>query len=103
MAPIGRLGGWSRSSSSAGSTDYERLLSSAADHARRLLVFSYPPHNAVARLVAATENSAFRLLREEYRVFTHAPDAMLRVLAERGLRSTHAHHGLVWQVAGLER
>src|SRR5688572_16023398 len=27
--------------------DYERLLGVAAQHARRLLVFSYPPRNAV--------------------------------------------------------
>lgn len=29
--------------------DYERLLSAAADHAHRLLVFSYPPRNLVSR------------------------------------------------------
>jgi 2-polyprenyl-3-methyl-5-hydroxy-6-metoxy-1,4-benzoquinol methylase len=29
--------------------DYERLLGAAADHARRALVFSYPPRNAVSR------------------------------------------------------
>jgi magnesium-protoporphyrin O-methyltransferase len=29
--------------------DYERLLGAAADHARRALVFSYPPQNALSR------------------------------------------------------
>jgi hypothetical protein len=29
--------------------DYERLLGAAADHARRALVFSYPPRNALSR------------------------------------------------------
>jgi Methyltransferase domain len=29
--------------------DYERLLAAAADHARRALVFSYPPRNALTR------------------------------------------------------
>jgi hypothetical protein len=66
-------------------------------------VFSYPPGNAVARLLVAAQNCAFRLLRKEFRVFTHPPEAMLAVLAERGLRATYAHHGLAWQVAGLER
>jgi 2-polyprenyl-3-methyl-5-hydroxy-6-metoxy-1,4-benzoquinol methylase len=83
--------------------DYQRLLSSAADHARRLLVFSYPPHNAVGRLVVGAENAVFKILRKEYRAFTHPPDAMLAVLRERGLRTTYTHHGPVWQVAGLER
>jgi hypothetical protein len=83
--------------------DYERLLGAAAQRARRFLVFSYPPRNALSRLVVTVENLVFRLLRKEYRSFTHPPSAMLGVLAERGLRRTFEHHTLVWQVAGLER
>jgi 2-polyprenyl-3-methyl-5-hydroxy-6-metoxy-1,4-benzoquinol methylase len=83
--------------------DYERLLGAAAQHARRLLVFSYPPRNAISRLFIAVQNLIFRLLRREFRTFAHPPSAMLAVLAERGLRRTFAHHPLVWQVAGLER
>jgi len=83
--------------------DYERLLGAAAEHARRLLVFSYPPRNVVSRLLIAAQNLVFRLLRREFRTFAHPPSAMLAVLAERGLRPTFAHHPLVWQVAGLER
>jgi magnesium-protoporphyrin O-methyltransferase len=83
--------------------DYERLLTAAAGHARRLLVFSYPPRNAIARLAVGCQNLIFRLRRKEFRTFTHPPSAMLAVLEERGLGSTFAHHGLVWQVAGLER
>ena len=83
--------------------DYERLLGAAAQCARRLLVFSYPPRNPVSRLFIAAENLVFRLRRREFRSFAHPPSAMLAVLAERGLRHTFAHHPLVWQVAGLER
>jgi magnesium-protoporphyrin O-methyltransferase len=83
--------------------DYERLLGAAAEQTRRLLVFSYPPRNAVSRLFIAAQNLVFRLLRREFRTFAHPPSAMLAVLAERGLRRTFAHHPLVWQVAGLER
>jgi 16S rRNA G966 N2-methylase RsmD len=83
--------------------DYERLLGAAAEHTRRLLVFSYPPRNAVSCLLIAAQNLVFRLLRREFRTFAHPPSAMLAVLAERGLRRTFAHHPLVWQVAGLER
>jgi hypothetical protein len=83
--------------------DYERLLGAAAQCARRFLVFSYPPRNALSRLFVTVENFVFRLLRKEYRSFTHPPAAMLGVLAERGLRRTFEHHTLVWQVAGLER
>jgi 16S rRNA G966 N2-methylase RsmD len=83
--------------------DYERLLGAAAQRARRLLVFSYPPRNALSRLFITVENVAFKVLRKEYRSFAHPPSAMLGLLGERGLRRTFAHHSLVWQVAGLER
>ncbi len=83
--------------------DYERLLGAAAQRARHLLVFSYPPRNAVSRLFIAAQNLIFRLLRREFRTFVHPPSAMLGLLGQRGLRHTFAHHALVWQVAGLER
>jgi 16S rRNA G966 N2-methylase RsmD len=82
--------------------DYQRLLYAAADHARRLLVFSYPPYHA-GRLLFAVQNLVFRLRRKQFRVFAHPPARMLAVLGERGLHPTLAHRGLVWQVTGLER
>jgi hypothetical protein len=83
--------------------DYEHLLEAAAERTRRLLVFSYPPRNAVSRFLVSAMNFGYRLFRKEFRSFTHPPSAMLRVLGERGLRRTFAHHAPVWQVAGLER
>ena len=83
--------------------DYERLLGTAGDHARRLLVFSYPPRNALARAFMTVANLVQALLRRDFRSFTHPPGAMLAVLDRRGLRRTYEHHGLVWQIAGLER
>jgi magnesium-protoporphyrin O-methyltransferase len=83
--------------------DYERLLGAAAEHARRLLVFSYPRRNAVSRLSIAAENLFFRLRRIEFRAFAHPPTQMFAVLEEHGLRRVYAHRPLVWQVAGFER
>jgi 2-polyprenyl-3-methyl-5-hydroxy-6-metoxy-1,4-benzoquinol methylase len=83
--------------------DYERLLGAVAEHARRAVVFSYPPRNVVSRLFVTGANVVFRLRRRQYRSFAHPPAAMLSVLRERGLRDTFAGHSLVWQVAGLER
>jgi hypothetical protein len=83
--------------------DYDRLLTAAAEHARRLLVFSYPRRNAVSRVVVRVQNLVFGLLRKEFRTFTHPPAKMLAVLERRGFRASFAHRGLVWQVAGLER
>ena len=83
--------------------DYERLLTAAADHSRRLLVFSYPRRNPVTRLVVVGQNFVFTVMRKEFRTFAHPPSAMLAVLERRGMRPTLEQHGAVWQVAGLER
>jgi len=83
--------------------DYRRLLAAAGDHARLLLVFSYPPGHAGSRVLFAIQNLVFRLRRKQFRAFAHPPARMLAVLDERGLRRTFAHRGLVWRVAGLER
>jgi hypothetical protein len=83
--------------------DYQRLLGAAAEHARRALVFSYPPRNVASRSVVGLQNLFLRLTRAEFRTFAHSPQAMLGVLDRHGFRRTFEHHGLVWQVAGLER
>jgi magnesium-protoporphyrin O-methyltransferase len=83
--------------------DYEHLLSAAAEHARRALVFSYPPRNAASRLVVGAENLFFRLKSEEFRTFAHPPGAMADVLARRGFKRTYEQRALVWQIAGFER
>jgi 2-polyprenyl-3-methyl-5-hydroxy-6-metoxy-1,4-benzoquinol methylase len=83
--------------------DYERLLGAAADHARRLLVFSHPPRNLISRALLGTQNLGFRLSGREFRTFTHPPPAMLAVLERHGLRPVFAHSGIPWHVAGLER
>jgi 2-polyprenyl-3-methyl-5-hydroxy-6-metoxy-1,4-benzoquinol methylase len=83
--------------------DYERLLSAAADHARRVLVFSYPPRNLLSRLLLGAQNLMFRLRRKEFRTFAHPPARMLGVVEERGLRLAYTHRPVVWQIAGFER
>jgi hypothetical protein len=83
--------------------DYERLLGAAADHARRLLVFSHPPRNPISRAIIAAQNLGFRVMRREFRTFTHPPPAMLAVLERHGLQRTFTHRRIPWQVAGLER
>lgn len=42
-------------------------------------------------------------MRSELRTFAHPPRAMLGVLQRHQFHRTFEHHGLVWQVAGLER
>lgn len=83
--------------------DYERLLAAAGSHARRLLVFSHPPRNPVTRLALWWDNALRRLRGNDFRTFVHPPRAMVDVLTDQGLTPRHRHHGLVWDVVGLER
>jgi len=83
--------------------DYERLLGAAASHARRALVFSHPPRNLASRAIIAMQNVALRLGRKEFRTFAHPPAAMLDVCRARGLSTSGARQGIVWQVEGLTR
>ena len=83
--------------------DYERLLGAAAAHARRALVFSHPRRNLISRLIVGAENLGYRLSRREFRVFVHPPDAMVAVLAERGLSPVFAERGFVWEARGAIR
>jgi magnesium-protoporphyrin O-methyltransferase len=83
--------------------DYERLLAAAADHARRALVFSYPPRNLLSRGFYRGFNLVMRLTRSGFRGFAHPEGAMLGVLEGRGLRRTYQGRSRIWRVAGLER
>ena len=83
--------------------DYERLLTAAADHARRALVLSYPPCNPLSRAFYGVFNLVMRLTGSGFRGFAHPPAAMLAVLKDRGLRPTYQRRSRIWQVAGLER
>jgi 16S rRNA G966 N2-methylase RsmD len=83
--------------------DYERLLAAAATHAERLLVFSHPPANGVARVIVGAQNLVHRLRGSRFRVFTHPPEDMVEVLEAHGLLPVYRHRGLAWRVVGLTR
>jgi magnesium-protoporphyrin O-methyltransferase len=83
--------------------DYSRLLGAAADHARRLLVFSHPPRNPISRAAVATQNAVCRLTGRSFRAFTHPPAAMVDVVSRHGFLVNHRHRAAVWRVVGAER
>jgi 2-polyprenyl-3-methyl-5-hydroxy-6-metoxy-1,4-benzoquinol methylase len=83
--------------------DYERLLSAAAGHAKRLLVFSHPPRNLVTRAVLRCENLIHRLRRNDFRAFVHPPAAMITAAQTQGLSVSYRYRGLSWHIVGLER
>ncbi|MGH3508241.1 MAG: class I SAM-dependent methyltransferase [Nocardioidaceae bacterium] len=83
--------------------DFERLLGAAASKAGRLLVFSHPPGNLVARTSFAVENGMRRLKGDSFRAFVHAPVEMRNVVVGSGLRDTYRWRGFSWCVVGFER
>lgn len=83
--------------------DYQLLLSVAANHARRLLVYSHPADNVVAKAIIGSENLVRRLQRNPFRAFVHPPDAMVAAAEGDGLRTEYRHRAKDWQVVGLVR
>jgi magnesium-protoporphyrin O-methyltransferase len=83
--------------------DHERLLGAVADLCRGRLAFSHPPRNVASRGGVATLNALLALGRKEFRTFAHPPQAMVAVVAGRGLRPALVHGGRFWQVEGFSR
>ena len=83
--------------------DYERLLSAAARHAKRVLVFSYPPASHLNRTANWSENALRRIRGNGFRTYIHPPDSMIEVAAAHGMRATYREHSRDWDVVGLVR
>lgn len=83
--------------------DYERLLSAAASHAKRLLVFSYPPRNVLSKALIGCENLLRQIRGNDFRAFVHPPVEMIKAAQAQGLSVSYRHRGLSWNIVGLER
>jgi magnesium-protoporphyrin O-methyltransferase len=83
--------------------DYERLLGAAATHAKRLVVFSYPPRNVVSRAGFAAQNAFFRLIGRTFRAFTHPPESMIDVVEAHGFVAADRRSSTWWRTVGLVR
>jgi 2-polyprenyl-3-methyl-5-hydroxy-6-metoxy-1,4-benzoquinol methylase len=83
--------------------DYARLLSVAAGHARRTLVYSHPAANVVNRFEFGAENLYRRLTRNDFRAFIHPPDGMVRAAQSDGMAVAYRQQSRVWDVVGLAR
>jgi 2-polyprenyl-3-methyl-5-hydroxy-6-metoxy-1,4-benzoquinol methylase len=83
--------------------DYALLLSAAAAHTRRRLVFSHPADNLLTRAVFGGENLYRRLSRNSFRALIHPPDAMVAAAESDGLATAYRHRSRDWEVVGLVR
>jgi magnesium-protoporphyrin O-methyltransferase len=83
--------------------DAERLLAAVADHARRAVVLSHPPRNALWRAGSALQNVGLAVLGREYRSYLHPPAEMAQVLSDHGFTAEHVHRGPTWHVLAATR
>lgn len=83
--------------------DMPKLTGAAAEHARELLVLSFPKDRWWTRGGLALANLIFRVMRREFQVFVHAPDQILASAERRGLATALNQPGFLWQVAAMRR
>jgi 2-polyprenyl-3-methyl-5-hydroxy-6-metoxy-1,4-benzoquinol methylase len=83
--------------------DMPRLTGAAADHARKVLVLSFPRETWWLRSGLTLANAALRVARRQFQIFLHPPDRILATVAQHGLRTTSNQLGLIWQVAAMHR
>jgi len=83
--------------------DMPKLARAAADHARGVLVMTFPNNRWWTRLGLTFVNLGFRVIRMQFRVFLHPPDQILAAVEQSGFKTSLNERGLLWQVAALER
>jgi 2-polyprenyl-3-methyl-5-hydroxy-6-metoxy-1,4-benzoquinol methylase len=83
--------------------DPKRLVGAAATHARRRLVLSYPPDNAVSRLIAALFNCWCSLRGIDFRAYVHPRTQILGAARAHGFEPRLDGRSGIWRVAALER
>jgi hypothetical protein len=83
--------------------DLPRLAGAAADHAKGLLVMSFPKERWWTRVVAWMTNFGMAVTRRQFRFFLHPTDQVVAVTREHGLEPAITKPGLFWQITAMRR
>jgi magnesium-protoporphyrin O-methyltransferase len=75
----------------------------AAEHAKSVLVMSFPNHRWWTRVGLTVANFGFRVIRLQFRVFIHPPELIQAAVQQHGFRTKFNERGLLWQVNAFER
>ena len=83
--------------------DMPRLTGAAAEHARRLLVMSFPRRTWWTIGGLAVANAMFSFTRREFNIFVHPPSEILATGRRHGMEPFVDRPGALWTVAALRR
>lgn len=83
--------------------DMPRLAGAAADHARQLLVMSFPRRTWWLRFGLRIGNALLSLARREFHIFLHPPKEIVAASRQHGLQPVLAQEGVMWIVAAMRR
>ncbi len=83
--------------------DLPRLAGAAADHARGLLVMTFPKERSWTRVMVWMANAGMGLTRREFRIFLHPMAQILATGEKHGLRLSVDRPGVFWEMAAMER
>ena len=83
--------------------DMPRLTGAAADHARQLLVMSFPRQTWWLAIGLAMGNSLLTMLRREFHIFLHPPKKIVATSRQHGLEPVLDKEGVIWEVAAFRR
>ncbi len=84
--------------------DVDALVATAAEHAHRRLLLTYPQERRLVRVGVRIANAFFSVTRSTFRVYVH-PVARITEMAERhGLcLAARERHGRLWESAAFSR
>jgi len=83
--------------------DMPLLAGAAADHARQVLVISYPKRTWWTVIGLGLANLLLRATRREFHIFLHPPPKIIAASQERGLQPLLNQKGVLWIVSTLRR
>jgi magnesium-protoporphyrin O-methyltransferase len=83
--------------------DMPRLAGAAADHARQLLVMSFPRKTWWMYVGLKVSNFLLWTTRREFHIFLHPTEKIIATSEQHGLEPVLDQQGLVWNVAALRR
>jgi hypothetical protein len=84
--------------------DVDALVGAAAERARRNLVLTYPPENALARVAVRGFNLVMRLRGSDFRTYAWPAAQITRAAEAQGLtRVVEGRASFVWRWAAFER